>query len=94
MIKNIRMHFLLYIGVLLILVALIGDEIYKHNELKLKEKFKENQYETLSNYFTTDEKNIIMVGRDGDGYLVKTNKKSYTVVFNKDGKKIEKIIEN
>jgi len=54
----------------------------------------ENQYETLSDYLKTDEKNIIISGENTDGYLVKTNKKSYTVIFNDDGNEIEKIIEN
>ncbi|WP_437834442.1 hypothetical protein ACQRXC_29390 (plasmid) [Niallia taxi] len=61
----------------------------KHSDLV----FEENQYETMSNYLNTDEKQIIISGAE-DGYLVKTNGKSYTVIFNDDGKEIEKIIEN
>lgn len=58
------------------------------------QKQEDNQYKSLSDYLKVDEKNIIISGENGDGYLVKTNKKSYTVIFNDNGKEIEKIIEN
>ncbi|MGE7191958.1 hypothetical protein [Lysinibacillus fusiformis] len=57
-------------------------------------EIEENQYKTLSDYLKEDEKNIIISSENGDGFLVKTNKKSYTVIFNDNGKEIEKIIEN
>ena len=66
------------------------EEINKKSNIAIEE----NQYETMSNYLKTDEENIIISGENGDGFLVKTNKKSYTVIFNDDGKAIEKIIEN
>lgn len=77
-------------------LKVVADKAIALQQQKEKEKvsFEENQYKALSDYLKIDEKNILLSGENEEGYLVKTNKKSYTVIFNDDGNEIEKIIEN
>lgn len=69
-------------------------EVVTEQVIALQQQKEEKQYEALSNYLKVDERNILISGENEDGYLVKTNKRSYTVIFNDDGNEIEKIIEN
>lgn len=106
--KDMGLVFSIFMGIVLVLGIIIyaGSftvsqtkkdfaTIFQQKEKELKE-IENNQYNTLSKKLDIDEKNIIISDnyKFNNSYLVKTNNKSYTVIFNENGKEIEKIVEN